>query len=184
VLSKSNKIHSIFYQDFKIWALDIMCKEDEKENKELEEEEKRAAAVRAEAAEAGEQETNISGKTQQKTKRKPQPYRRAVEGKRRIKLHAEWIDLKCKEMDDTIEFLEAHQEGIKKTIKEEKRLSNKSSKHANEEKAAMIQMLHIRQATQSKGTIKTLCGCYILDGGLHHSKLSQSKGWSTAVHFS
>jgi hypothetical protein len=65
------KIHSIFYRDFKIWALDILRKEDEKENKELEEEEKRAAAARAEAAEAGEQEINISGKTQQKTKRKP-----------------------------------------------------------------------------------------------------------------
>jgi hypothetical protein len=37
------KIHSIFYRDFKIWALDIMRKEDEEERKRQQEEEEERA---------------------------------------------------------------------------------------------------------------------------------------------
>jgi hypothetical protein len=171
------KIHSIFYRDYKIWALDIMRKEDERENKELEDEEKRAAAARAEAAEAGERDTNISGKTQQNTKkRKPRPYRRAVEGKKRIELHAQWIDLQCKEMDEAIEFLEARHEGIMKTIKEEMRRSNKSSERANDEKLQQYNRAADKQCdrkVQSKNLVDITSW---MEGSVILSYLNQKDG--------
>jgi hypothetical protein len=127
------KIHSIFYRDFKIWALDIVRKEDEEERKRQKEEEERERANEAEAETTQQSNANPKPK-QQKPKRwrNLQLRRTKVEGKRRLELHAEWIDKKLDEMEKSIEFLESRQKGIMKVIRSEMRLNNKSSRLANE----------------------------------------------------
>jgi hypothetical protein len=126
---KMPKIHSIFYRDFKIWALDLLRKEDEKERKEQEVDEERIQAER----ERGQQ--SAPGPSQHnKTKKRIQlcPWTK-VAGKRRLELHSQWIDEKCNEIDKSIAFLERRQRGVMKAIMEEMSRDFKSSHLANEE---------------------------------------------------
>lgn len=117
------KIHSIFYRDFKIWALDLMRKEDEEERKHLEDE----ARLRAE------QDGDVSAPELHNNKKQPRR-RMKVEGKKRLELHAQWIDAKCQEIDDGIAFLEAQEVGIMADIMAEMLGEHKSSRLADDDK--------------------------------------------------
>lgn len=130
------KIHSIFYRDFKIWALDIMRKEDEEER------------ARQKAEEETERASAANGETQQSKKKRKKllHYRRKVDGKKRLELHAKWIDLKLDEIEDSIAFLEEQNPGVTKLVKSEMSLQNKSSRLANEETLDQYN----RAATSSK----------------------------------
>jgi hypothetical protein len=111
------KIHSIFYRDFKIWALDIIRKEDVAEWKEQQEiEEKRRVKRWKRAVAQAEREGKTPPTKPQATKMKPLRRRMKVEGKRRLELHARWIDRQSKEIDEAIEFLESRQKGLMATI--------------------------------------------------------------------
>eukprot|EP00956_Cyclotella_meneghiniana_P026149 scaffold55872_cov78-Cyclotella_meneghiniana.AAC.1 len=110
-------------EDDEIWALDLMRKEDEDERKHLEDE----ARLRAEqdGEESAAELHNNTKKPRRRTK---------VEGKKRLELHAQWIDAKCQEIDDGIAFLESQEKGIMADIMAEMCREHKSSRVADDEK--------------------------------------------------
>jgi hypothetical protein len=95
----------------------------------------------------------------QATKMKPLRRRMKVEGKRRLELHARWIDRQSKEIDEAIEFLESRQKGLMATIKKEMRRDNKTSqiqnaayqqryeKSAGKKKSRKVESKHVADIT-------------------------------------
>lgn len=127
------KIHSVLYRDLKICALDTLRQEDKQQQIELEEEERLA------------RESGVIQDTEQQQKRKKQPKRMKVEGKRRLELHAQWIDEKSDEIEEAVAFLEQRSEGLMRTIKSEMHRDNKTSKIANEDTLKQYTLIADRQ---------------------------------------
>ena len=56
-------------------------------------------------------------------------------GKKRLELHAQWIDAKCREIDNGIAFLESQEEGIMADIMAEMCRDHKSCRLADERRS-------------------------------------------------
>jgi hypothetical protein len=99
-----------------------MRQEDEMERKKQKAEEEKERA-------GGDDATTQQSK---KKRKKLLHYRQKVEGKKRLELHAKWIDMRLKEIEDSIAFLEEQKPGMTKLIKSELSLHNKSSRSVRE----------------------------------------------------